>query len=159
MGSLVTFEGTTLDGYVFNGLSCTGSINIQELMNWLSNVKGIKIIILDSCYSGSFVQNNPYLDDSVIIMAACTNDQTAMETSAVDEGMLYGVTGVFSMYLRDGIDEMKADANNDFRISAAEIADYVNNAANAAKYEQRCVFYNCTDDFIIVEKELPHIFR
>lgn len=159
MGSLVTFEGTTLDGYVFNGLSCTGSINIQELMNWLSNVKGIKIIILDSCYSGSFVQNNPYLDDSVIIMAACTNDQTAMETSAVDEGMLYGVTGVFSMYLRDGIDEMKADANNDFRISAAEIADYVNNAVNAAKYEQRCVFYNCTDDFIIVEKELPHIFR
>ena len=123
--------------YPYNSLttSYTNDISSSQLATALLPINAGKIVvILDICHAGAF-QNN-LADNGRVILMGCRTNQTS-----IDSGTLRN--GVFSYYILQAIDEFgDADTNNDYELSAEEIAAY----AYTRTYQYDFSQYPVTDD-------------
>ncbi|MPR36736.1 TIR domain-containing protein [Salmonirosea aquatica] len=74
------------------------------------------IIVIDTCHSGAFFNNNRGLPKSLVALTAGDENQMAMET---EEG------GVFTNTIIKGLKSDYIDANRDGKITFSELFDYI----------------------------------
>jgi len=128
-----------LDGYFCPHDSLTYSyandISSPELAGaFLPVDAGKVVIILDICHAGEF-QDNMGTSGRVILMA-CRSNETSQESG-------YLGNGVYTYYLLQAMDNFEdADANNDYELSAEEIAEYANPLANDYNSWQHAVLFD-----------------
>ena len=75
------------------------------------------ILVVDSCHSGAFFNNNRGLPSGLFTLTACDENQNTTETQ--DDG------GVFSHLLVKGLESDYIDANRDGKITFSELFDYI----------------------------------
>jgi outer membrane protein assembly factor BamB len=119
-------EADNLDEYIIptdhiSG-STTNAIRDDELNTWLNVSGATKIVtILDACNSGGFIGNVTGQDlsfDGRVILTACAENETSIETSALGHGL-------FSYYVIVALNNLQiADYNTDHEVSAEEIFAY-----------------------------------
>lgn len=102
--------------YVFAAYD--GDVHAAELRQRIEALarKGVRVLlILETCHAGAFEIHG----DNIIVLAACTADQTTFEYSVNGE-----VIGVYTQFLLAGLNGA-ADANKDGVITLAEVNAYV----------------------------------
>lgn len=155
-GYIVNYDGVSTDGY---GIT-SKMISETELEGYLNNLPSTikKVILIDACHSGSFIDQRTYeaktgkikfipsensttifygkgIDKSLtsisnmVCITACAGSETCSETSSLQNG-------VFTYYVVQGLGSGSvigpADTNSSASISAEEIYNYT--APRAAQY-------------------------
>jgi uncharacterized repeat protein (TIGR02543 family) len=128
-----------LDGYLspYDALtySWANDISSSTLAAAFQPVQADKItIILDICHAGEF-QSNMGITGRVILMA-CRSYETSGEFWELQNG-------AYTYYILQAVDEFEdADANNDYELSAEEIAEYANPLANDYNSTQHPFYFD-----------------
>jgi hypothetical protein len=118
---LFFFSGHGSRGYIcpYDSLqtSYANDINAYQLSLWLHRLESRNIIvIIDSCYSGSFIY--VLSDSNRVIMTSSEIDETSSESQVLGHG-------VFTHFVLQAIDEFDSvDTNGDYILSAEEIYYY-----------------------------------
>ena len=117
-------------------------ISVEELENALDNIAGTKIIILEACHSGNFIEksmenfNSKVIEvfsrqsiglnkDSYYVITSCAGPQVCWEVPHADEPYTY-----FTMALYQGFLNLSADVNENGIIDLSEIYSYIQDWVN-----------------------------
>lgn len=109
-------------------------ISLQELENALDDIAGTKVIILEACHSGNFIEKDFTTNvikifhqsdlalnkDSYKVITSCAGDQVCWENGGGVPPYTY-----FTMALYQGFLNLKADIDKDGIINLTEIRSYV----------------------------------
>ena len=144
-GYLVTTDATEYDY----------GVPMSEVMR-MANASQItnRVIILDCCFSGKFGQNvtstatDSPLEEGVTIMAACQNNEYAVENSDIGHGE-------FTNLLIQGLKGGAADISG--KITPAGLYSYVDQSLGA--WEQRPVFKTNISTFLPLREIEPRVPR
>lgn len=105
--------------------STNGRISVTELEYWLDKIPGTKIVILDCCHSGGFIQKEVYrfLDrPGYQVLTSCMGEQVCYQMSGsffIDPYM------VFTRGILEGCKQnYLADIDNDGTITMAEVYNF-----------------------------------
>ena len=115
------------------------SITVHELEEHLSMVSGTKVVFIESCHSGNFInKGNDNFNDSVIdIFSRKSKDSLNKEnyqvlTSSAGEQHTYthGIWSYFCRGLLEGAKELNADVNKDKKVDLTELYNYIDKWVN-----------------------------
>ena len=112
-------------------------ISVEELENALDNIAGTKVIILEACHSGNFIEKSMGDFNSKVIevfarnqleinkegyqvITSCAGDQVCWEVPHVDEPYTF-----FTMAVYEGFKNLSADVNENGLVDLSEIYSYV----------------------------------
>jgi hypothetical protein len=103
--------------------SYSNDISISELASALQAIQADKIVvILDMCFAGKF--QNSLSTSGRVIMMACASSEYSWEIPSLGHG-------VYSYYIIQAFNNFNtADTNNDYELSAEEVAQYANDETN-----------------------------
>lgn len=139
-------------------------ISVEELESALDNITGTKVIILEACHSGNFIEksmgdfNSKVIEvfshqsieinkDSYYVITSCAGSQVCWEVPYVDEPYTY-----FTMALYQGFLDLSADVNENGIINLSEIHSYVIDWINYnCPTIQDCQIYPDNSTFPIIE--------
>lgn len=137
-------------GHIFATDYSSADISLLEILEVVNNSKcENRVVILDSCFSGTMGNNTCSSDTSTIkhgvtILTACTDEQTASETEK---------HGVFTELLLAALDGEASDLEGN--ITPGGIYAYVDRALNS--WQQRPVFKTNVTTFLPLRKVKPKI--
>lgn len=105
-------------------------ITVHELEETLAQIKGTKVVLLESCFSGAFIEKNlSWEQDAINIFSAAALDYLNQNTYQVltctsGNAVGYDTTegwSFFTRYYIMGCERLKADTNHDNAISLSEM--------------------------------------
>ncbi|MGC8764922.1 MAG: caspase family protein [Brevinematia bacterium] len=109
-----------------------------ELFEWLKDVKTDKVLLIfDHCYSGAYIAKNRFF-----VMTASKADEEAAEISSIGHGL-------FTYYFLNGLENKKADINEDNHISFSEIFYFVEYYVTNYGYQTPQFLGNKTVEYVL----------
>jgi hypothetical protein len=141
----------------FNGhggeqiLALDDIINSSELLSWLSVVKGTVCVILDSCYSGSWVDdgNGGILGPGRIVLTSSRSDEVSWGGSVPYYGAYFtGYERVYCPPSRKFIPvgligvSAESDSDNDGWLSVLECFDFANSSLVQSFHNENPLYFN-----------------
>ena len=124
-------------------------ITVHELEEHLSTISGTKVIFLETCHAGNFIDKNilePFTNFSLDLLNK--EGYQILVSSAGDEYTWDYVNGsVFCKYLIEGCENLTADTNEDEIVDISELYEYIK--LNVTK--QTVQIYPEGSDFRIME--------
>lgn len=156
-----TGHGTILEDSRFSGGfigSDNNAITYTQICELLKEIPGEKIIILDTCYAGSALQDI-HSDPHMHVLAACNENELAEEITSFSSNHRYSIF-TYALLYGCGYDEKKdielpglfADTDHDGRISMYEAFIYTRGLVNALSDSQHVVSYPDKDALILFDK-------
>lgn len=107
-------------------LSAT-TLESEFILTQLRNTKCKRIVLLiDGCRSGAFFENNRGVPDGMVAITSCGSSESCTDTP---EG------GTFTLALIDGLTNLKADRDNDGKVSVDELYEYVKDFISKNNYD------------------------
>lgn len=98
-------------------------ISVHELEEYLSAVPGMKIVIMDTCYSGGFIGKSfskaLLISDDYQVITSCAGDSVCWENPNSIKPYCY-----FTMGIYQGCIGLQADTDKDGIINLTELWDY-----------------------------------
>jgi hypothetical protein len=164
----------------YDGMEVTTRITVKELRRWLDAIPGVKLVLIDACRAGNFIDFPPdssrnfgesflseflnprydYEDSNTdyLIMVASTKGSSSWESSELENG-------VFSFFVSDGLGNTgydnplgtfdysyDADLNENRQITFIELFEYVDAQVNLLMGDQQTTLYSAFDkNYIICE--------
>lgn len=128
------------NGTVSLGYNAKYSTSFSELHNLFAKISGKRIILLDSCHSGSASDLND--TNSFIICSAYADENAKGDSVFGNWATRYWVCGAGYDFLPGAEDDMEADSNKDNRVTIKELLDYTNKKLKAYSRAQSCVMYS-----------------
>jgi len=121
------------------------AIRDDELATWMDPILAQKVIILDACRSGGFI--NDFQRPGYVILTACEEDKGAASWDELQHS-------VFTYYILEGLNG-PADSNKDGKISAEELFSYasprvVEYMVEQEQYQQPLLYDGIDGEVIIV---------
>jgi len=142
-------------------------ITASELKNIFDSIKGIKVLVFDSCFCGGFIGkgNNLFLENLIGIFNVIKEDKTTItgnnykvlvscRSSEICQTYSYNnlISGVFTYAIIEGASNgFPADANKDSIITLQEMYSYIKDRVASLGYSQEIQVYPENDTFPIVE--------
>ena len=138
--SLIYFSGHGRDLETSIGISLDHALSLSALHTWLTKIPGRIIVILDSCYSGAFITENPLNSQRFSVLCASSEVETTTPKdinvhskldvigiirTRMNGKLLYGELTYHigrSIGFYDG--NMRADSDRDKRITMSELYNY-----------------------------------
>lgn len=127
-------------GAISLGYNSQYSTSFSTLHGLFSNIKGKRIILLDSCHSGSASSLND--TDSYILCSAYADENAQGDSVFGNWATRYWVCGAGYDFIAGAEDDMEADTNKDNRVTLKELLDYTNRKLKAYSRSQTCVMYS-----------------
>ena len=124
-------------------------ISYYSLKNVLSNIKGKRVILIDSCHSGGATTLR---DPKSFILTSALLDENAIGDSVLGGwATRYWVCGAGYDFLPGAEHDMEADANNDKKVTLLELYNYTNTKLNIYSRMQRCLLISDNPNEVIFE--------
>ena len=129
-------EKDGLDEYLVNhDYEKNGMLRDDELAEYMKDIDGTKVVVLDTCHSGGFIDGSSDLaEDGYVVITASDADEYSQESPRLENG-------VFTYYFLKGADG-KADANNDGNMTTDELYDYADPKATGYNPDQHAQYHD-----------------
>ena len=136
-------------GYVIPEDDNEVRISFYDLNNVFSRITGKRIILIDSCHSGSAT---PLKAANSFVLCSAEPEDSAYGDSAIGNwATRYWACGAGYDFLPGAQDDMEADKNKDNRVTLRELYNYTNSKVKYVVWQPNCVMLSNNPDEVIFE--------
>ena len=124
-------------------------ISFNVLNNVISKISGKRIILIDSCHSGSATALTSA--NSFILSSAEPEDSAYGDSAIGNWATRYWACGAGYDFMPGAKDDMEADKNRDYRVTLRELYEYTNRKVKPIVWQPKCVMISNNPDEVIFE--------